>query len=387
MTIALYTITSGLHSEVIDDFSREPFILDIQSALGQDIIFRGADFRDYGTHDRDLIYVRTGGTEGIFKTLDVPGYVRLLTSGKSNSLAASMEILSYLRQNGRSGEIIHGSTDYIVSRIIAECGSTPAQASSDGQHSPLLPLPPVDFGGARLGVIGHPSDWLISSDVDYEKASSKLGLELVDIPISELIDEVSVFQGDMRSFEGSEAIFDALLRIVERRHLSGLTLRCFDLLDTLHNTGCLALAKLNAMGIPSSCEGDIPALVTMMLARKLTGVSGFQCNLSCVDGEELLFAHCTVPLDMVTGYRYDTHFESGIGTAIKGELPLGPVTIMKVSPDLEFMVAIPGEIIRNQSEAGLCRTQIVVNVPSGGQYFLTSPLANHHVVVPGHIRL
>ena len=385
MTIALYTITSGLHSEVIDDFSREPFILDIQSALGQDIIFRGADFSDYGTHDRDLIYVRTGGTEGIFKALDVPGYVRLLTSGKSNSLAASMEILSYLRQNGRSGEIIHGSTDYIVSRIIAECVGTPAQASSEGRHSPFLALPPVDFEGARLGVIGHPSDWLISSDVDYSKAKTLLGLELVDIPISELIDEVSGFKGDMRSFEGSEAIFDALLRIVERWHLSGLTLRCFDLLDTLHNTGCLALAKLNAMGIPSSCEGDIPALITMMLAHKLTGVSGFQCNLSCVDGDELLFAHCTVPLDMVTGFRYDTHFESGIGTAIKGELPLGPVTVMKVSPDLEHMVAIPGSIIRNQSETGLCRTQVIVKIPEGGKYFLTCPLANHHIIVPGNI--
>lgn len=385
MTIALYTITSGLHSEVIDDFSREPFILDIQSALGQEIIFRGADFSDYGTHDRDLIYVRTGGTEGIFKTLDVPGYVRLLTSGKSNSLAASMEILSYLRQNGRSGEIIHGSTDYIVSRIIAECVCTPAQASSEGRHSPFLALPPVDFEGARLGVIGHPSDWLISSDVDYSKAKTLLGLELVDIPISELIDEVSGFKGDMRSFEGSEAIFDALLRIVERWHLSGLTLRCFDLLDTLHNTGCLALAKLNAMGIPSSCEGDIPALITMMLARKLTGVSGFQCNLSRVDGDELLFAHCTVPLDMVTSFRYDTHFESGIGTAIKGELPLGPVTIMKVSPDLEHMVAIHGSIIRNQSETGLCRTQVIVKIPEGGKYFLTCPLANHHIIVPGNI--
>lgn len=378
MTIALYTITSGLHSEVIDDFSREPFILDIRKTLGRDIIFRGPDFSDYGTHDRDLIYIRTGGTEGIFKTLSVPGYVRLLTSGKSNSLAASMEILSYLRQNGRSGEILHGSPEYIAERILSEDEMAEASASA------IRPLPSFDFGGARLGVIGHPSDWLISSEVDYEKAKALLGLELVDIPISELIEEVSGCDCDLRSFEGSEAIFEALLRIVERRHLSGLTLRCFDLLDTLHNTGCLALARLNAMGIPASCEGDIPALITMMLSRRLTGVSGFQCNLSRVDGDELLFAHCTVPLDMVTDYRYDTHFESGIGTAIKGELPLGPVTILKVSPDLEHIVAIPGDIIRNQSEAGLCRTQVVVKVPSGGQYFLTGPLANHHVIVPGN---
>ena len=245
----------------------------------------------------------------------------------------------------------------------------------------------MDFGGARLGVIGKPSDWLIASDVDYAKAQAKLGLALEDIPIDELIDEVNTINPkDIRGLEGSEAIYEALKHIVERYGLSGLTIRCFDLLDTLHNTGCLALARLNADGIPSSCEGDIPALITMMLARKLTGVAGFQCNLSKVDGRELLFAHCTVPLNMVESYRYDTHFESGMGTAIKGELPLGAVTVLKVSPELDSYVAIHGELVRNQSEPGLCRTQVIVRVPEEAiGYFLTASLANHHVIVPGHI--
>ena len=63
--------------------------------------------------------MRTGGTEGLFKEIfpEMDGPVRILTSGKSNSLAASMEILSYLNMQGRSGEIIHGSVDYIADRI------------------------------------------------------------------------------------------------------------------------------------------------------------------------------------------------------------------------------------------------------------------------------
>ena len=86
--------------------------------------FKGGDYTDYGRHALDLIYVRTGGTEGIFRRLlpelqaksERPFY--LLTSGKSNSLAASMEILSYLRQNGLQGEIIHGNAAYISKRIM-----------------------------------------------------------------------------------------------------------------------------------------------------------------------------------------------------------------------------------------------------------------------------
>ena len=38
----------------------------------------------------------------------------------------------------------------------------------------------------RLGVIGKPSDWLIASQVDDEKAK-QLGIELVHISIDELI--------------------------------------------------------------------------------------------------------------------------------------------------------------------------------------------------------
>lgn len=402
-TIAIYTITSSLHREVAEDLLQEQFIRDIAASLGDNnLVLRGSDYSDFGTFDRSLVYVRTGGTEGIFKGLHLPGYIRLLTSGKSNSLAASMEILAYLRLHGQEGEIIHGNTDYMVSRILAPdpaasehrygAGEGFAQGSlspkSIGSRSEALHLlPNTDFGGARLGVIGKPSDWLIASDVDYAKAQAKLGLALEDIPIDELIDEVNTINPkDIRGLEGSEAIYEALKHIVERYGLSGLTIRCFDLLDTLHNTGCLALARLNADGIPSSCEGDIPALITMMLARKLTGVAGFQCNLSKVDGRELLFAHCTVPLNMVESYRYDTHFESGMGTAIKGELPLGAVTVLKVSPELDSYVAIHGELVRNQSEPGLCRTQVIVRVPEEAiGYFLTASLANHHVIVPGHI--
>lgn len=43
--------------------------------------------------------------------------------------------------------------------------------------------------GKRFGVIGRPSDWLISSGVDYAVARERLGAELVDIPIEELVAE------------------------------------------------------------------------------------------------------------------------------------------------------------------------------------------------------
>lgn len=375
--IALYTLTSQLH-KYMPAVEAEPFITSVEAALGEKFVIMGDDFSTYGQYQQSVIYVRTGGTEGIFKSLGLSGEIRLLTSGKSNSLAAAMEILSYIRSQGGTGEILHGGAGYIAGRLRSEINL------QNGDRW-IRALPPVNLGGARLGVIGHPSDWLISSDVDYSEAASRLNAELVDIDISELVEEIGKYPCNLRAFEGSEAIHKALCSIAERHNLSGLTLRCFDLLDTVGNTGCLALARLNAAGIPSSCEGDIPALISMMIANKLTGCPGFQCNLSRIEGDGLLFAHCTVPLSMVSSYKYDTHFESGIGTAIKGEIPEGEVTIFKVSPDLHNMVAIPAKIIRNTSENWLCRTQVVVEAHGAAEYFLNAPLANHHVIIPSMI--
>lgn len=368
----LFTLSSSLH-EGLPEATAEQFITDIETALGEKFEFCGDDYSEYEP-EKSVIYVRTGGTEGEFRKLGLTGGIRILTSGHDNSLAAAMEILSYINKHGGKGEIIHGTPEYIAGRLKSGLKNGSARKF-------IHPAPSVDFGGARLGVVGKPSDWLISSDVDYAKAKERFNLELVDIDIRELIEAVRSHDCNLRGFEGSEAIYDELKVIVKKYNLKGLTLRCFDLLDTVHNTGCLALARLNAEGIPSSCEGDIPALITMMMAHRETGCPGFQCNLSRIEGDNLLFAHCTVPLTMVSSYKYDTHFESGIGTAIKGEIPEGKVKVMKVSPDLESIVEIPAEIIRNTSENNLCRTQVVLKAPDAADYFLNSPFANHHVIV------
>ena len=364
--IAIYTLTSELHDEAAVGKVTKEFL----ESLGIAYEFRGNDYADYGSHTLSLIYVRTGGTEGIFLRLlpqlleksQRPFY--LLTSGKSNSLAASMEILSYLQQHDLRGEIIHGSAEYIARKI--------AVLEKVGEARQWL-------DGARLGIIGKPSDWLISSQADYGVVRQRLGIELVDIPMQELLD--CVVDGDIHS---------ALKTLIDRHRLQGFTLRCFDLLTALRDTGCMALAKLNAEGYVAGCEGDVPAMLSMMMVRSLLGVSGFQANPARIDPEkgEMLFAHCTIPLDMVERYELDTHFESGIGTGIRGYMKEGAVTIFKVAGDLSRHFIAEGQLVRNESKPDLCRTQQVISLSDKRQadYFLTQPIGNHHIIMPGHQR-
>lgn len=262
--------------------------------------------------------------------------------------------------------------------------------------------------GVKLGVVGRPSDWLISSDVDYASAKAKLGLELVDVPMEELLAEISRREYDLpdgvslnalgpqkygkaiteKDMELSLSIYGALKRIVGKYSLDGLSLRCFDLLNAVGSTGCLALAILNSEGITATCEGDVPAMITMEVCKRICGTPGFQVNLSRISNGTALFAHCTVPLNLVKDYCYDTHFESGIGVAVHGEFATGPATIVKIGAGLDEYIAEDVELAANSYGDNLCRTQVLIRGAEGkdfglSAYFLTSSLGNHHVIVPG----
>ena len=234
----------------------------------------------------------------------------------------------------------------------------------------------------RLGVVGKPSDWLIASNVDYKDVLETMNLELVDIPIEEMTSLGEVDPG----MAGAEAVYQRLKEIVIKYNLQGVTLRCFDLLSTVKNTGCIALSKLNDEGIPAACEGDIPTLLTMMVCKRLTGELCFQVNPARINPDgEMLFAHCTLPLKMTEKHEYTTHFESGIGVAIHGDLPAGDYTLVKLSNDMQRMLAVDVILERCQYEPNLCRTQVWVKAtPDVSEYFMTDPIANHHILIRGH---
>ena len=97
----LYTLTSYLHSEAACRASEEGFIREIEDLLGEDFDFRDEDFSGYGETLNNVIYVRTGGTEGIFKSkfcsdgsLQVPGNEPIRTCSTLFSVTSSAMLSS-----------------------------------------------------------------------------------------------------------------------------------------------------------------------------------------------------------------------------------------------------------------------------------------------------
>lgn len=383
---------TSTHKELIDAL-KEHFNVNVM--MHQDI----NKLPDEGLN---IVFIATGGTEGMvvrdYHRLPHPLY--LLTDGKANSLAASLELRSRIAGEGHGCYVIHGTVDAIVRQL--EEGDISVISNSFIGGCDILK-------GARIGVIGHASDWLVASGVDYTEAQRRWGVKYVDIPLS-LVEEyyaktteqdaksiaeefskkaVSCIEPDAKEILKASRLYLAIRQVAQQYRLDALTLQCFSLIPTTCTTGCLALALLNDEGIVAGCEGDKQSIFTMLLVKRLTSKDCFMANPALIDTEknEVTFAHCTIGLKQTENYIIRSHFESQRGVAIQGILPTGDVTVVKVGGDsLSRFTVMEGTLVANEDDPRKCRTQIRIKLnaeSSSAQHLLQYSIGNHHIIVAG----
>ena len=121
MKIKILPLVSSLHDKEVVNQSTIKFLNELKSLSSFDYEIVNNVDELYINSNLSLLLIQTGGSENYFlrdlNKLKSPFY--LLTYGFSNSLAAAIEILSYINQNNLEGEILHGSTSYISNRLIS----------------------------------------------------------------------------------------------------------------------------------------------------------------------------------------------------------------------------------------------------------------------------
>ena len=333
----------------------------------------------------DAVMIATGGVENLFKRVWSGKNTTLIADGRNNSLAAALEILTWLEGQGMKGRIVHGTNNDIIAAMEEE---TMCTSSLQGQ---------------RIGLFGKPSDWLIASDVDRDYLFHHFGVETIDIDLQRLIDGIqaipqteavkvaqTIVKRSIDTIEPSCAdmveaarTYLAIKKICEEERLNAMTIRCFDIVKTCGTTSCLALALLNDEGIVAGCEGDMQTLMSMLLVKRICGEEAFMANPSQLTDTSSMFAHCTVPLKMCDDITLRSHFESGIGVAIQGVLPLTDYTIFKWGgPRLERYFVTEAQAVEVPYSNHFCRTQITLNV-NLKPYLLKHSIGNHHVIIKG----
>ena len=378
-----------------DEFVRNEYaelIQRLENECHAEINIIGDEFVE--THGRasqqtipDAVMIATGGVENLFvqtlHAMSLPTPMTLIADGRNNSLAAALEILTYLGNNGMEGRIVHGTNNEIISTLVETCHGASLQG--------------------RIGLFGQPSDWLIASSVDRDYLLQHYGIGVIDIDLQRLIegireipqnDAIKVAQDIVKRakavkepscadmVEAAKAYL-AIKHICQEEHLDAMTIRCFDIVKTCGTTSCLALAMLNDEGLVAGCEGDMQTLMSMFLAKRLCGEAAFMANPSQLTDETSMLAHCTIPLTMCDETVIRSHFESGIGVAIQGLLPLTDYTIFKWGgPKLDRYFVAEAQAVETPYSNHFCRTQITLNV-NLKPYLLKHSIGNHHVIIRG----
>ena len=393
MVINLITFASILHKQASVRSSHEVILTELEKYFTVNFI----DYQDIDKltpNDFSILFIATGGVERLviqhFESLPRPAI--LLADGMQNSLAAALEISSWLRGRGMRSEILHGELSEIIKRIFVLYSNFKAQRS---------------LVGMRIGVMGTPSNWLIASNVDYLLAKRRWGIEYIDVPLNRVYEYYEQITDDevgeaCASLAGKalacrEAtpedmikamrLYHAIKRIVEEDKLSAITLSCFRLIEQTGTTGCLALALLNDEGIIAGCEGDLQSIFSMLVVKVLTGKSTFMANPSMINARtnEVILAHCTVGIAQTEKFIIRNHFETESGIGIQGILPTGDVTIVKCGSEcLDEYYLSTGTLTENTNYINMCRTQVRVKLHSSAEYFLKNPLGNHHIMLHGN---
>lgn len=396
MVINLITFASILQKQATVRGSHETILNELEKYFTVNFV----DYRDmHRLTDRDfsLIFIATGGVERMviqhFESLPRPAI--LLADGMQNSLAAALEISTWLRGRGIKSEILHGELSETIKRIFVLHSDFQAQ---------------LQLKGMRIGVIGTPASWLIASNADYLLAKRRWGIEYVDIPLERVCERYNRTTDDevgdacaqlaARALACRDAtpedmlkamrLYHALKAVIREENLSAITLSCFRLVEMTGATGCLALALLNDEGIVAGCEGDLQSVFTMLVVKALTGKPCFMANPSMINARtnEIVLSHCTVGLRQTEQFIIRNHFETESSIGIQGILPTGDVTLVKCGGEsLDEYYLSTGTLTENTNYINMCRTQVRVRLNTPAKYFLQNPLGNHHILLFGNYEI
>jgi hypothetical protein len=327
MKINILLFESLLHKENLITTERQA-IIDCFKNFGFVKIYKQEEFDNFisvsTNNSINILYILTGGTEEAFlkkaSTLCRPFI--LLSDSYSNSLAATLEICTYLSNN----KIEH----YHI--------NAPINIANSFEDKIKKTLELLDFNatnymdcikGSKIGLIGNASPWLIASNINKEKIATENNIQFIDIPISKIVEEYSKLHSQINDEDRNQLVkqfshylikgrditdltdaiilYKTIKKICINEHLDAITIKCFELLTPCNTTACLALALLNDEGIISGCEGDIPAMISMLAVYKKYNKKSFMVNPSSIDDEQFTIdlSHCTIPLSLTTSYKFD----------------------------------------------------------------------------------
>ena len=342
--------------------------------------FPGLQFT-YSDKETNILHIASGGSEREVIAAMQPGKTYLLLAGREgNSWAAATEVKAWA--DHQNINTILASQDEKDSVKLLQQFTAVSQAYSS-------------LAGKRAGLIGGVSHWLVASSYPLELARERLGIIIEALPWEQLPDYLSYepdseFQDAFREhnpgkLQDEARIHHFLKTTIALHRLDAITLECFTMVKSKEVTACLSLSLLNSRGIVAACEGDLVSLAGMMLVQALTGKIPWMANVAAINTSHVLLAHCTAPIDVLSDFTVNTHFETDMSAAIQGNISEKEVTVFRLNQELNKAFIATGQILSRPQHNFACRTQVELALPADAiEKLKNTPLGNHHLVIPGN---
>ena len=186
-------------------------------------------------------------------------------------------------------------------------------------------------------------------------------------------------------------LYTAMNQILEERVGNALTIVCG---PWIKGEGlpvpCVALMLFQEQGIPAACQGDIDALLTMILFKRVAGLTSFMGGAIKARGH-LGINHCVLARKMLGAdetlqpYILGDYHGRKSSPTVWTEVPSGEtVTVARLTRNLEQLILTTGTVIACPNDNWRCRNTMVIQGPDRNRVFeAVKGVQNHYVVACG----
>ena len=274
----------------------------------------------------------------------------------------------------------------------------------------------VEDGEKLLLFGGLPHEYLKGWEItsDLKLAEEKLGVRFEEVPTEELATRLKKLGNSERAkakelteelvneaskhrrakplagaeMEEAAELYVAMKGVLEERVGDAVTIVCSPWIrGSDMPVPCVALTLLQEEGIPAACQGDIDALLTMILFKRASGLASFMGG-GIKAGGHLGVNHCVLSrrmLGMMTPqqpyYISDYHGRKNSPT-IHTAIPRGTlVTVARLTRNLENLILTSGGVVADQDLEDRCRNTVVVEVKDRARVLRAVKGIQQHLVV------
>jgi L-fucose isomerase-like protein len=210
---------------------------------------------------------------------------------------------------------------------------------------------------ARFGLVGDPCPGMLDVEADEAALSKTLGVTAVHCELSALLESAEAAEpgelaaaaarltgcagGGVEIAPGALAaslrLYSGIRQLVRENRLDAYCVRCWpELRDQRKITPCAAHALMAQEGIASTCEVDLPALITTHVLSRLAGASAFNFDITgyLKDRDAIQFGHCGAAEPSLAGtseaVRVRSQMRTGTGATVEFPFREGAVTLAKL---------------------------------------------------------